>query len=462
MRKILFPVIAGLFSIIFIASCESDKPDFSSSDPSLNGWVYKTMAKDYLWDVKDSASYNFSLSAQDFLKDIVGEASREKYSALTDLQTAVSTTTYDVGFDYAINDYTADGKTYYIVYYTTSTFAKNNIRRGDNIYEVNGVEVTKSNYETLLPNAIQEAGKTGKKVSLRYVEMIGSSAPNYPPAIDFPVEIAESKNPVYVTSVSGKTGYIAYNEFSSKYYNQLVDALTELKSKNIETLVIDLRYNPGGNYGPAAVLGSALVNNRVSIIGKPFVKFLRRDQSSEDQVSIRANVKEIDKDAESREIPEMGVRKIYVIIGKYTNGVSNVFINALKAYRSDVTLVGEPQYIKDKAQKIEDNIAFGPYFYPDAVNPEWSLRIPFAYAANADGGKDYEYGFAPDNLVYDVNPTELEDLGELGSVDERIFKAILSGNLKSATWSPVSVDSYRYRVVSSIKPIISTVEVEMD
>lgn len=454
MRKLFFPFFAGLFSILFLGSCESEMPD-PANDLSLNNWIYSKMADNYLWEVKDSSNYNFSLSASDFLKNVVGEASREKYSVLTDLGNATSTTTYDIGFDYAVNNYYNSDKTYYVVYYTTSDFAKNNIKRGDNIYEVNGVEVTSSNCETLLPDAINQ----GKAVTLRYVQMTGSDKPNYPPEISFPVEISASKNPVYVTSVFGNTGYIAYNEFSSKYYKQLVGALTTLKTQNIKTLVLDLRYNPGGTYGPAAVLGSALVNNRSSVVGQPFVKFIRRDNSSEDQVSIRANVNDIDKDATSMDIPEMGVSKIYIIIGKYTSGVSNVFINALKAYPLNITVVGETQYIKDKAQKIEDNIAFGAYSYPQATNPEWSLRIPFAYAANADGGKDYEYGFTPDKLIYDINSTDLEELGELGTQDERILKAILSGNLRTVS-SSMSTDNYRSKVMSSIKPIMSVVEME--
>lgn len=483
MRKILFAIAIGAFSVLFMASCESDMPDFAGGEkPSptetqeINEWVYSKMSENYLWTIGSADDYDFALLPQDFLNSLINNTNREKYATVgkvTDVPTP--TPTYDIGFEYGANHYTEDDKMYYVVYYTKpGTTAHGNMQHGDNIVSVNNVMVDKNNYKTLLPEAIEKGGT----IQLAYMRPPASNP------VEIPVELkaATAENPVYAvkdTLISlfvGRVGYLAYNMFNSSYDKELMSALSTLKDKNINYLVLDLRYNGGGSYQSAAYLGSALVKAEAE---SPFIVYEGRSGSKLGSIKIKDEFK---VNQETVTIPKLGeqLQKIYVIIGKSTSTVSNVFINALKGYYgSRLTLIGEEQYFENessKTEKVEDNILlrYGTngdksYFVTTEGN-KWTLEYPFAYATNindegSDKNKPYPYGFVPNILAEDFNSKKVEVMLPLGNTGERIFKEIIADvkGLRS-TFAPVSATSDSYNMPISImsKPWAGKSVVDVD
>jgi len=441
MRKLLFPVFAGLFSIIFMGSCESEMPSSSSVSVEeaerVNVWVYQTMRDNYLyWTNRDSADFNYTLQPAEFFAGI--KSNSDTFTSFAKISDITSKTTYDIGFEYAINNYRGDGVTYYVVLYTKpGTLAHSNMKRGDNIIAVNGTEVTEQNAETLLSNAIQE----GNNVSLSYMRPPQS----LPVDVDFPVLASSddpiaNENPIYTVTdtVMGsiKVGYLAYNKFSSDFNTQLQTALTGLSGKGINYFVLDLRYNPGGDLSPIGVLGSALVENRVA--NEPFMIYDRREGIANLQIPISDNAS----------IPKLGdqLNKIYIITGQYTASASEAFINALRAYRpSDVVLVGEKT-----AAGANNNIAT--VSGRDEKN-QWLLsNIPIGYMADKDGNSSYTNGFTPASkyLVNDVNPDEIEAMLPLGVTSERIYKAIIDDIRGVRSLKSINQSTDSYRMPSSI------------
>lgn len=69
-------------------------------------------------------------------------------------------------------------------------------------------------------------------------------------------DIERDDIPLYSVDVSymmdEETGYVKINRFSRDTYNEFMDALSSLKAKGMEKLILDLRQNPGG-YLTAAV-----------------------------------------------------------------------------------------------------------------------------------------------------------------------------------------------------------------
>ena len=60
-------------------------------------------------------------------------------------------------------------------------------------------------------------------------------------------------------------GYLMYNGFVSDYDAQLNAVFGEFKAQNIQHLILDLRYNPGGSVNTATALGSMItgIDNEV-------------------------------------------------------------------------------------------------------------------------------------------------------------------------------------------------------
>jgi carboxyl-terminal processing protease len=125
---------------------------------------------------------------------------------------------------------------------------KAGIKPGDVIIEVNGLSTTGKNGEEVMK---QLRGVPNTSISLK-VKRPGSSSP-----LDFTFsrEEIKPKTVAYSTVLANNTGYIKLNEFGETAASEVREALLDLKQKNITSLVLDLRGNPGG-----------LVNQAVAIV----------------------------------------------------------------------------------------------------------------------------------------------------------------------------------------------------
>ncbi|MCA6361447.1 MAG: S41 family peptidase [Bacteroidetes bacterium] len=125
---------------------------------------------------------------------------------------------------------------------------KAGIKPGDVIVEVNGLSTTGKNGEVVMK---QLRGVPNTSISLK-VKRPGASSP-----LDFTFsrEEIKPKTVAYSTVLANNTGYIKLNEFGETAASEVREALLDLKQKNITTLVLDLRGNPGG-----------LVNQAVAIV----------------------------------------------------------------------------------------------------------------------------------------------------------------------------------------------------
>jgi carboxyl-terminal processing protease len=115
---------------------------------------------------------------------------------------------------------------------------KEGIRKGDKFIEIDGTPIDGKNPADIRTLA---KGTPGTKVNIK-VERNGKE-------IDFTLtrEEINLKNVTYKGIIDDGIGYIKLERFNRYAINEVVDALTEFKSKgNVKGIVLDLRNNPGG------------------------------------------------------------------------------------------------------------------------------------------------------------------------------------------------------------------------
>jgi len=117
-------------------------------------------------------------------------------------------------------------------------------------------------------------GKAGSKVSVT-VHRTGIKE-----LIDY--EITRDKIPIYSVDVhlmlDDKTGYVSVSRFSETTYDELTQALQDLKQKGMTELILDLRGNPGGYLNQAVDIADLFIDGDKKIV----YTIGRREDSNEE------------------------------------------------------------------------------------------------------------------------------------------------------------------------------------
>lgn len=133
------------------------------------------------------------------------------------------------------------------------------LKAGDLILSIDGEDL-KGKTVSYVSDKLR--GEAGSKFKLT-VRRPGKDKP-----IDFEIERKSVQLPVvpYYGVVRDSIGYIQISSFSGEPYPQVRDAFSELKSKGIKSLVIDLRGNGGGLLDQAVKIANLFVPNGTEIV----------------------------------------------------------------------------------------------------------------------------------------------------------------------------------------------------
>ena len=206
-------------------------------------------------------------------------------------------------------------------------------------------------------------------------------------------------------------GYFLYMSFKADdFLNDIHEAMALFKSKNIHKLILDLRYNGGGDSRASQLLVDYLAPKSAN--HKIYVHRSHNKQHADEDL----------KDSISRMPGSLDLDALYVIGGDGTASASELVINGLRPY-IDLTLVGDTTYGKPNGMYV----FFFPGDYQSMVkynNGDYStleyvfLPICF-YNKNGVGEIIPEDGFIPDNYRPD-------DLTHDFGVEEDNIKACLT------------------------------------
>ena len=278
------------------------------------------------------------------------------------------------------------------------------IKRGDIFNRINGVLLDTINYRSLLFSNIS--------YTIGFADLIDEKIVSNDNEI-FLSPIVMQEDPVLldtVYSLEGRQiGYIVYNQFISSLNSDLNNVFSDFRTKGVNELILDLRYNPGGSVGTANLLASLIAPANVVSNEEVFIKYIWNEildqywRENEGDNSENLIIKFLNNEQ------NINLNRLYVLTSQNTASASELIINGLRPYM-DIILVGDTTHGKYTASIT---------LHDDEKSFDWAIQPIVLKTANINDETDYRNGFSPDYYVED------DYLSPLGSLEEdRLAQAI--------------------------------------
>ena len=418
--KTLFSFLLCATLLVGVIGCSEDFDDYPRRT-SINDFVWKGLNQYYYWfgDSPDLADNRFvtPVEYEDFINSfnspeaifnhLLVAPEIDRYSVIfsdyTALEQALSGSQKNNGVDYELrlkNGSTTElfGWVRYIL--PNSDAASKPIARGAIFHAVNGINLTTSNFRSLLgqDNYTLNMANFNNGLITPNGNSVSLTKTNF------------SENPVYLRKVinqgSQRIGYLMYNGFFSAFDAELNAAFAFFQAEGITHLVLDLRYNSGGSVNTATRLASMITgqfNNQIFAKQQWNAKF-QALFSSEQLLNRFTSTLE-----NGTSINSLNLNKVYVLTTKRSASASELVINGLKSY-IDVIQIGDATAGKNVGSVT---VYDSPTFRKQNVNPahKYAMQPIVLKIANKDDFSDYTEGLP-------ATVEQLEDIGNLGVIGQ--------------------------------------------
>ncbi len=414
MKNLFLPFI--VFCLICI-SCSKDEIKNTGSEKEvlssvdIQEFVYSTMKEVYLWNDKIPNLTLGNFKKVENLFESICYRNVDKWSFITDDYTKTLNMfkgiTTSFGHVLTLGKFSNSSNVFAIVLYVyrNSPASDAGLKRGDIIIKVDGETPTIDNYQELF-------GRIGYTLTMgEFID--GGIRETIEEKVLFQREIDE--HPIIHKQIFGgtKTAYLMYSSFINRFNEDLKEVFAEFKTQGVEELILDLRYNGGGDDISATMLASLIAPQLAVSKGKYFFKSVYNNNFTE---YFKNN---IDKARERNALgmkfknydESLNLKRVFILTTKGTASASELVINGLKPVM-DVCVIGDTTHGKCTGMTgIAD----------DDKNPQWGIFPVIVKAANSNGVTDYFNGLFPDILVDDTFP-----FAPLGSIKDPLIKAALA------------------------------------
>ena len=411
-------------------------------DLQISDFVWKGLNEFYYWqdqvselsdekliDEKEYADYIKNNSNPDLFFESL-KHSDDRFSWIQDnyvelennLQGVFATNGVEFGLLYACeNCNEVLGFVKYI--YKGSNADGKNIKRGDFFNGVNGTILNDNNYMSLLFG--ENLNYTLNMASIENGKVISNGI-----NVELTKEENFETNPIQINKTFDiqngvQVGYLMYNQFVANKSANLNDVFAEFRNKNINNLIVDLRYNGGGSVKNCIELASMITGQFESGVfaqeqwNSKLISYLEKRFGSESLIN-----RFVDTLSNGSLINSLKLDRVYVITSSESASASELLINGLSSY-IEVIQIGE--------RTVGKNVgSITVYDYIDnekTKNPDhtYAMQPIVLKIANSDGYADYTEGLQPDRLIEE----DIANLGMLGNIGEPLLKSTL--NLISGT-----------------------------
>ncbi len=405
----IFLLLTSCMMLTFLSACQKDEEEVLSpvvtdedetDDPSqnslLNSWIYEVMSDYYFWNEDVTPPASWAEDPQDYFYSLIN--GEDEFSYITDdyegLMQEFSGVYTSMGYSPSFGLLSGSQEVFIAVEYVYpgSPAERAGLQRGDIILAIDGQTLNTDNYYDLYSQA-QYTATLGA-----YDEANGISTTDK--TLSLSAEVIQADPVLYkeVKTYAGqKVGYLVYTEFISgeneEWLNSLGTTLDEFTQAGVTELVVDLRYNPGGEIAAAQYLASALAPAAVVSSGGVLVNFEYNDLVESSILAYEGNNSENLVTKFTANGHSLNLNRIYFLTSGGTASASELLINGLEPYM-EVTLIGESTVGK----------FYGSWVIPDTEEParhNWAVMPIVLKYANAEGVTDFSEGLTPDYPVED-------------------------------------------------------------
>lgn len=395
MKKYRKYLVIAILAGAVITACE--KNFITPSQNNLSKSVLYDIMKDwYLWydsmPAVNTGDYN-SLSA---LLDALILKPTDRWSFV------ISTDEYDdyygqgeyTGHGFGLK-YDAEGNLRISFTYEGTTASSQGVERGWTVVSINGETIGPESYV----DSLLGVDTVGVQNSFVFLDNNGQSK-----SFDLTKEVIDIQAVLYSDVIdldTLKIGYLVYQQFLSTTKTELDDVFTTFLSNDIDEVIVDLRYNPGGQVDVAIHLASLLAGDFA--VKRTFVKFEHNDKQTKR-----------DLDRSFQELDNMLVptpERIFFIATGSSASASEMVINGLKGLSGtnrtfDIFIVGDDTYGKPVGS------------YAHRYNDTTLIPIAFRYSNRLDEG-DFFDGLPADSYID-------EDISiSFGDPEEKLLEEVL-------------------------------------
>ncbi|WP_108422967.1 S41 family peptidase [Flagellimonas amoyensis] len=316
----------------------------------------------------------------------------------------------------------------YVLYVLPDSNASGaDIVRGEMFTRVNGVQLTDSNYISLLFGA-------NDTYTLGMAHIENGDFVNDAKEVTLTKVANQVENPILVAKtldVNGtKVAYLMYNRFLSSFDEQLNQAFAQFKVEGATELVLDMRYNPGGNVNTSRLLASMIYGTHTDEV---YIK-QRWNDKVQAQLTNEFLTDYFANTTGTTSINALNLSRVFVLATNDSASASELVMNGLVPHMEVIhigeTTRGKNEFSITLVDDPDNNFAYNSN-REDKINPNnsWGLQPLVGRNENAAGFSDYTSGLVPDiELVEDIT-----NLGILGEMDEPLLaRALLEISGESA------------------------------
>ena len=446
----LYVAVRGKDRMLVATFTQSAGENISAMSSALNEIMDKRLREDYLWaddyakleidktvnydkflythltklgdiNIEDGGYYrDYSASAGErYIYSYISEVTSTKAPIATKAGELTSTfglgigpmfaSVYESGTDYI-------GLTIGYVY-PGSPAETAGLRRGDTIYKMGSTRITRSNYQSVMQELFYSPSGTYDIVYARYEA--NDAAERYDLVQDKKAEVTAASygyNPIIYAAILTNSelssdnaasdlppfniGYMASESFDATAQGVMDYQIKQFIDAGITELILDLRFNVGGEVQQSRYLASSIVGRDYD--DKIFFKAKFRDGKIEEW-PFKSGPSESDKLGVA---PSMGLKRLWVIMSENTASASELIINALKGVDFPITLIGSRSEGKNVGMEVTHEMYNGRRFEFAPIT-YWGLNGKDEHAP-----KD---GFMPDsgNILNNQNSNYSDDIDNM-------------------------------------------------